>query len=70
MARILEYQVPNDEEGTECTRAVEQDPRTAGPLACPFEFLVSPSNVFCCGEGILHQLLDMLVLFRQIGDKG
>ena len=70
MARILEYQVPNDEEGTECTRAVEQDSCTAGPLACPLEFLVSPSNVFCRGERVLHQLLDVLVLFRQISDKG
>lgn len=67
--QVLEYQVPHNEEGTECTRAVEQNPCTAGSLTRPLEFLISPSNVFCREEGILHKLLDMLVLLRQVGDK-
>lgn len=66
---VLEYQVPHDEERTECTRAVEENSCTTGSLTRPLEFLVSPSNIFGCEEGILYQLLDVFVLLSQVGDK-
>lgn len=69
MVQALEYQVPHDKEGTERTCAVEENPCTAGSLARPFEFLISPANIFCREEGILYQLFDMLVLLRQVGNE-